>query len=72
MLAKQEDVGASSRKLDHHASTRIDDQSPSFSRFFPFDFSFRILCSSVFRKSLCFPEIDFIALFWIQLSSANV
>ena len=36
MLAKQEDVGASSRKLDHHASTRMDDQSPTFSRF-PFD-----------------------------------
>ena len=35
MLAKQEDVGSSSPKLDHHASTRIDDQSPTFSRFFP-------------------------------------
>ena len=33
MLAKQEDVGASSRKLDHHASMSIDDQSPTFSSF---------------------------------------
>ena len=36
MLAKQEDVGAASRKLDHHASRRIDDQSPTFP-LFPFD-----------------------------------
>ena len=36
MLAKQEDIGSSSPKLDHHASRRIDDQSPTFSRF-PFD-----------------------------------
>ena len=36
MLAKQEDVGAAARELDHHASRRIDDQSPTFSRF-PFD-----------------------------------
>ena len=42
MLAKQEDVRASSRKLDHHASMRIDDQSPTFPLFslrFPVTFS---------------------------------
>ena len=42
MLAKQEDVGASSRKLDHHASMRMDDQSPTFP-LFPFDFLSRSL-----------------------------
>ena len=36
MLAKQEDVGAFSRKLDHHVSRSMDDQSLTFSRF-PFD-----------------------------------
>ena len=56
MLAKQEDVGASSRKLDHHASMRIDDQSPTFPLFslrFPVEFSdhppSENLC--VFKKS---------------------
>ena len=38
ILAKREDVGASSRKLDHHALISNDDQSPTFSSFF---FSFR-------------------------------
>ena len=42
MLAKQEDVRASSRKLDHHASMSIDDQSPTFS-----SFSFDFLSSSL-------------------------
>ena len=71
MLAKQEDVGAASRKLDHHASSRIDDQSPTFPFFFPFELSSRSRII-LLRKNLCvFQEIDFIAHFWIQLSSAN-
>ena len=52
MLAKQEDVGASSRKLDHHTSMSIDEQSPTFSSF-SFDSLSRSLIFS-FRKPLRF------------------
>ena len=60
MLAKQEDVGSSSPKLDHHASRRIDDQSPTFSSF-SLRFPVKISDRPPWENLCVFQAIDFIA-----------